>query len=526
MRVRSVAGLLAVAVVAAAGCQADPEGGSGQQGVDQPNESTPAPDATEGIEPELAEFYTQRLDWESCGESFQCATATVPVDYADPGGETIELALLRSPATGEERLGSLLVNPGGPGASGVEYAQLAGSVVTEQVRERYDIVGFDPRGVGQSAPIDCLDDAQLDEYLAGDPSPDDDAEISALQDAAEDLAAGCATRSGDLLPHLGTTNVARDLDVLRAALGDERLNYLGKSYGTYIGALYADEFPDRVGRLVLDGAIDPTLTGDELALGQAHGFERALSAFLAWCFQQDSCAVGSSEAEARDAIEGLLAQADQEPLPTDDENRPLTESLAFYGLILPLYLTADEGYPPLNEALDLALTENDGSLLLTFADVYLERNTDGEYAGNQNEVISVVNCLDHPEVATVDEVRAGLPVFEEASSIFGPFLAWGGLTCGPLLDDTGQDPIGEPTPSAPTTADGADPIVVVGTTGDPATPYEWAQELAGQLSSGVLVTYEAAVHTAYLAGSDCVDEAVDAYLIAGTVPEDGLTCAA
>ncbi|TDD99062.1 alpha/beta hydrolase [Jiangella asiatica] len=524
MRLRTVAGLLAATAVAAAGCQADPEDGG--QREDPPGESTPAPDATEGVEPELAEFYTQSLDWESCGQDFQCSTVRVPVDYDDPGGDTIELALLRAPATGEERLGSLLVNPGGPGASGVEYAQQTFSVASEQVRERYDIVGFDPRGVGQSAPIDCLDDAQLDEYISADASPDDDAEIAAMQESIEDLAAGCEARSGDLLPHLGTVNVARDLDVLRAALGDEQLNYLGKSYGTYIGAIYADLFPERAGRLVLDGAIDPTLTGDDLALGQAHGFERALSAFLTWCFEQDSCAVGSSEAEARQAIEGLLDQADQEPLPTDDENRPLTESLAFYGIILPLYLTADEGYPPLNEALDLALTEDDGTLLLTFADVYLERSTDGQYAGNQNEVIGVVNCLDHPEVATVDEVRAGLSAFEEASPIFGPFLAWGGLSCGPLLDDAGGAPTGTPTPSAPATAEGAAPILVVGTTGDPATPYEWAQALADQLSSGVLLSYEGAVHTAYLAGSDCVDEVVDAYLLAGTVPEDGLSCAA
>ncbi|TDD70179.1 alpha/beta hydrolase [Jiangella aurantiaca] len=534
MRLRALAGLAVAAVVAAAGCSAEPARDG--QPADVPDRSTPAPDATEGIDPELAQFYTQELEWRDCGEGYQCSTATVPVDYADPGGDTLELALLRAPATGDQRLGSLLVNPGGPGASGVEYAQLAGSVVTEQVRERYDIVGFDPRGVAESTPVDCVDDAELDEYLAADATPDDDAEITEMEESIHDLAAGCATNSGELVPHIGTADVARDLDVLRAALGDEKLNYLGKSYGTFIGALYADQFPDRVGRLVLDGAIDPTLSGDDLGLGQARGFERALSAFLTWCFDQGDCALGSSEDEARATLAGLLQQADQQPLVTDDENRPLTESLAFYGIVLPLYLTADEGYEPLNEALDLALTEGDGTLLMTFADLYLERNSDGTYNGNANEVISLVNCMDHPESATADEARAALSEFTAVSQVFGPFLAWGGFGCSALADGLAEADVGgddptatstaPPAPHPPVTAPGADPILVVGTTGDPATPYEWAQSLSEQLSSGVLLTYDSTVHTAYLAGSSCIDDAVDAYLLAGTVPDEGSTCAA
>lgn len=521
---RAAVGLVLLAAVMAAGCQPEPSGGEGNQRIDPPTDSTPAPDATEGVDPELAEYYTQTLKWDTCGEGFQCASATVPLDYDDPGGDTLELSILRAPATGDDTLGSLLVNPGGPGASGVEYAQLAGSVVTEQVRERYDIVGFDPRGVGESSPIDCLDDAELDEFLSADGTPDDDDEVAELQELVDDFVAGCQSRSGDLLPHIGTHDVARDVDVLRAALGDEKLNFMGKSYGTFIGAVYADMFPDRVGRLVLDGAIDPTLTGDELALGQARGFERALSAFLSWCVAQDSCAPGDTEAEARAAILGLLEQADAEPLPTSDQNRELTESLAFYGLILPLYLTSAEGYAPLNQALAQALDEGDGTMLLQFADIYLERNSSGEYNGNQNEVIGAVNCLDHPESGTVEDAEASLPKFEKISPIFGPFLAWGGIGCGELAggDDSATDaPV---SPMEPTTAEGAAPILVIGTTNDPATPYEWAESLAGQLSSGVLLTYEAAVHTAYLAGSTCIDEAVDAYLLEGTVPKPGTRC--
>lgn len=518
-------GLAAVIVVTAlvtAACQADPSsgGGGGGQRVEAPD-STPAPDATEGIDEGLAEFYTQTLNWEDCGDAYQCAVATVPLDYDDPGGDTIELSLLRVPATGEKPQRSLLVNPGGPGASGVEYAR---SVAAEELRKHYDIVGFDPRGVGESAPIDCLDDPELDEFVAADTSPEDDDEISEMQDQVERFAAGCEAKSGDVLPYVGTVDVARDLDVLRAALGDEKLNYLGKSYGTYIGALHADMFPERVGRVVLDGAMDPTLTGEEMALGQVRGFERALTAFLDWCLAQDDCAAGASEQEARAAIRGLLEQADEEPLPTQDENRPLTESLAFYGIILPLYLTAGEGYQPLNMALEQALDQGDGTSLLSFADIYLERSSSGEYNTNQNEALLAVNCLDHPEGGTVEDAEATLPAFEEASPIFGPSLAWGAIGCGALSEyaEDGSGPIDEITPI---TAEGADPILVVGTTGDPATPYEWAQSLADQLSSGVLLTYESTVHTAYLTGSDCIDDTVNAYLVDGTVPEHGTRCA-
>ncbi|PSL05459.1 alpha/beta hydrolase family protein [Haloactinopolyspora alba] len=535
MNCRALVGVVLTALVAA-GCQADPDENDGQQ-VDPPDDSTPAPDATEGVDAGLAQYYTQTLNWEDCDEEFQCTTATVPVDYDEPDGDTIELSVLRAPATSEDRMGSLLVNPGGPGASGVEYARVAGAVATEQVREHYDIVGFDPRGVGESQPIDCLDDAELDEFVASDMSPDDESEISEMRESVQDFAEGCKARSGDLLPHVGTDDVARDLDILRAALGDERLNYLGKSYGTYIGAIYADLFPDRVGRMVLDGAMDPTLSSKEMALGQVRGFERALSAFLDWCVEQDNCAAGSTESGARQTIRGFFQQVDEEPLPTSDENRPLTESLAFYGVILPLYLTAAEGYPALNEALAAALNEGDGQPLLTFADIYLERNSSGEYKSNQNEAIVAVNCVDHPSGGTIEDAQASVSEFRKVSPIFGPSMAWNGVGCGTLLSngDNGEDSDngegsdgGEPTAAAdiaPTTADGAAPILVVGTTGDPATPYEWAQSLADQLSSGVLLTYEASVHTAYLSGSDCIDKAVDAYLLNGTAPEQGKRCA-
>ena len=514
MRRRTLAVVIAATAVVAA-CSSPASDLADQQSPER-LESTPAPDATVGIEPGLADFYTQTLSWSSCGGDFQCSTLTVPLDYADPDGETIELSVLRSPATSDDPVGSLLVNPGGPGGSAVEYARAARSVATEKVLERYDIVGVDPRGVGESTPIDCVDDAELDDYLSVDPSPDDDDEIAALQAAIEEFNEGCVQTSGDLLPHIGTPDVARDMDVLRAALGDEKLTYLGKSYGTFLGAVYADLFPERVGRLVLDGAIDPALSGDAVALGQAQGFEQALDSFLTWCVDE-GCSIGEDKDSAREALATLIDRVDSEPLDTGDDERPLNQSLAMYGVILPLYLSADEGYPTLDTALDLAINEDDGSLLLTLADLYLDRSSDGVYNGNQNEVITAVNCFDRPESITVEQAEAKLPEYEAASPMFGSFLAWGGLACSSW-------PVPSTSAPAPIAATGAAPILVVGTTGDPATPYPWAQALAEQLESGVLLTYEGSVHTAYLSGSSCIDEAVDAYLLDGTVPDEGLTC--
>lgn len=507
---RSLFVVLAVATLAAACMSGEPSAGR------EPT-STPAPSATVGVDAGLAPFYGQQLAWEPCADDFECATVDVPLDYDAPDGDVIELAVLRAPATGDDRVGSLLINPGGPGGSGIDYAQSPG-VVSDDVRERFDVVGFDPRGVGESTPIDCLDDAELDEFVAADGSPDDDAEIVELQEQVAAFADGCAANSGELLPHIGTADVARDLDVLRAVLGDDELYYLGKSYGTYIGALYAEQFPDRVGRLVLDGAIDPALPGDEVALGQADGFERTLTAFLEFCLDDDDgCPLGESDSEARSTLADLLDVIDADPLPTNDQSRPLTQSLAVLGIVLPLYLTPDQGYPVLSLALREAMAD-DGTALLALADLYLFRNADGTYDGNQNEVIYAVNCLDKPDVASVDEVEAGLAQFEAASPIFGAFLGWGGLACA----DWPVSPASETL--APLSAAGADPILVVGTTGDPATPYEWAESLAAQLESGVLLTFEGTGHTAYLNGSDCIDEAVDAYLIEGTAPDDGLRC--
>ena len=509
MRRLGASALFAAALVLAA-CGS----GGGAPAAEREETSTPAPDATVGVVAGLEQFYDQRVVWEPCEGSFQCTVLRVPLDYAAPDGEVIDVAVLRSPATGSERLGSLVVNPGGPGGSGVDYARAARAIVGGDVLSRYDVVGFDPRGVGRSTPVDCLDDDELDEFVAADASPDDESEVAELQSLSAALGAGCAERSGTLLPHLSTEDVARDLDVLRAVLGDEQLAYLGKSYGTFIGATYAELFPDRVGRMVLDGAIDPALSGDEVALGQAAGFERALRGYLEDCLGGD-CPLGRTLGESLSTLDNLLAVIDAQPLPTGDEDRPLTQSLAVLGVAYPLYVSPAQGYPALTAAVTQALA-GDGSGLLTLADLYLHRDSSG-YENNQNEVFYAVNCVDRPEAATIEDLTVAEERFAEVSPRFGPYLVWSGLPCLTW-------PVPSEAAPGPLTADGAPPIVVIGTTGDPATPYEWAVSLADQLSSGVLVTYEGFVHTAYSKGNDCVDGAIDRFLVDGEPPEDGLVC--
>lgn len=476
----------------------------------------PTPAASDTVAEALTDFYQQQLDWEPCGGGFQCAEATVPMDYDDPDGEAIVLPLVRLPAGDPAaRIGSLLVNPGGPGASGVDYARAAESIVTAAVRDAYDIVGFDPRGVAGSDPaVDCVDDAVLDDYLDSDPTPAQDEVDEAIKESGEFVEA-CTSRSGALLEYVGTDDVARDLDVLRGTLGDDHLYYLGKSYGTSIGAEYVRQFPERVGRLVLDGVIDPSLDRRSFALGQTTGLDRALTRFAQGCLSE-RCSVGTTEEEVRGAVETVLDRADENPIPTDQEGRDLTEGAAFEGIIMPLYLAPEQGYPLLENALASALM-GDGSALLQMSDWYRDRDPDGSYNGNSNEVIGVVSCADRGGSGSVEAVAENQHLYLEASPTFGEAMSWSEIGCDSWPDSEQLAP-------GVVTGEGAAPVLVVGTTGDLATPYEWAESLADQLSSGMLLTYDSTPHTAYRLGSRCIDAAVDAYLLDGTLPEPDTVC--
>ena len=476
--------------------------------------TTPEPSATAPPSRGLARYYSQELDWSSCQGDFLCATLTVPLDYRHPDGDTIDLALLKVPASDPDaRIGSLVVNPGGPGAPGTQYAAQAAQVFGQPILDRYDVVGFDPRGTGGSDPVDCLSDAQLDDYIAMDPDPDTAAERSSYLGWVRTLGRGCVDRSGDLAAHVTTVEAARDMDVLRAALGESTMTYFGASYGTKLGATYADLFPDEVGRMVLDGAVDMSIGARELALEQAGGFETALRAYVQNCVDEtDSCFLGDSVEEGLRTISSFLAGVDAKPLPTG-LGRDLQVGNAFYGIVAPLY-NRDYWYI-LSAALKQGLA-GDGSTLLQLSDLYTSRGTDG-YTDNSSEAIYAISCLDDPYAIPASRVAANLPDFERASPTFGAVFAWGLTGCGGVQVTSSVKP-------RDVHAKGAAPIVVIGTTRDPATPMKWAEDLADQLDSGVLIRRDGDGHTGYHVGNDCVDGAVEGYLIDGTVPEDGLSC--
>ncbi|MEW2066361.1 alpha/beta hydrolase [Streptomyces sp. NPDC007346] len=482
-------------------------------GGSSPNASATGTAAPEG----LSAYYAQKLSWRDCGvEGFECTTMKAPRDYEKPDDGDIDLAVSRKKATGPgKRIGSLLVNPGGPGGSAIGYLQgYAALGYPAPVRARYDMVAIDPRGVARSEPVDCLTGKEMDAYTQVDQTPDDDAEVQKLTAAFEKFAQGCEKRSGEILPYVSTVDTARDMDVLRALLGDERLHYVGASYGTFLGATYADLFPERAGRLVLDGAMDPSLPAVDLNRDQTAGFEAAFQSFAADCVKQPDCPLGTtSTADAATALKQLFKDLDAKPIPTGDD-RKLGESLATTGVIAAMYDEA--AWPQLREALAGA-QRSDGSGLLSLADSYYERGPDGEYA-NLMSANAAVNCLDLPPAFdSPDAVQKAVPDFEKASPVFGRGFAWASLNCA-------YWPTKATGTAHRTEAKGAAPIVVVGTTRDPATPYKWSRSLADQLSSGTLLTYDGDGHTAYGRGSDCIDMAINTYLLDGTPPSNDKKC--
>lgn len=500
--------VLSIALVTFAALRIDTPG-SGPGATPERN-----PDARVAPEEGLQRFYDQELDWEDC-DGDACATMEVPLDYAEPAGETIEIAVLKVfAADPDRRVGSLLVNPGGPGAPGTSYASNARSFFRSQITDRFDVVGFDPRGTGGSTAIDCVDDDRLTEFLSSDPDPDTPEEVREVVQGMRDFGEGCVRESGDLAGHVSTEEAARDMDVLRALVEEETLTYFGASYGTKLGATYADLFPEQAGRLVLDGAVDVSLSSRELTLQQARGFETAVRAYVQNCLDtSDSCFLGDSVEAGTQRIAGLLADLDNAAISAGG-GRTLTEGDAFYGIVAPLYNRDYWFY--LSTGLKQAL-DGDGSTLMMLADAYASRGPDGSYLDNSSEAIVAINCLDDPSFTRPGRVPAQVSRFEEESPTFGRIFAWSTVGCIGLQ---GQQTL----PEREITGAGAPPIVVIGTTRDPATPYRWAEALAAQLESGVLVSRDGDGHTGYHADNACVDEAVEDYLIDGTVPEDGLAC--
>jgi len=467
--------------------------------------SVPAGDSVEG-------YYDQVLNWSECNSGFECALFSVPIDYANPGSGAMKIEAIRKLATGATK-GSLILNPGGPGGSGIEYTTYVEYVVSETLRENFDIVGFDPRGVGQSSPVECLNDEQTEEYIALDGSPDNQEEIDQSVSMSELFGQSCAANSPETYAFVDTVSAARDIDILRALLGDEKLNWLGKSYGTFLGATYADLFPDKVGRMLLDGAIDPTLTNEQLSYGQALGFELALTRFVDDCATKSDCPLSASGPAGVAEVSDLLAALDASPVTLDD-GRIFTQAMGTLGVVGSLY-DKQYGWPELRNNLELALG-GDFSGLASSVDFYTGRDADGSYKDNSNDAIAAVNCLDRPDRASVEQTVALASEWKLTAPNFGEYLAWSNISCSYWQTEATGVP-------KEITAEGAPTILVVGTVNDPATPYQWSQALASQLASGVLLTLDGDGHTAYYQGSDCIDEIVDNFYLTGEA-DDGVIC--
>lgn len=515
-RARGVAAALAAGAVLLAGCT----GGEGDEPVASDIASEGAPE----------EFTEQELDWGACDEGAsgtECATYEVPLDYDDPDGERVEIAVKRFPASGDDPIGSLVVNPGGPGGSGYDFADAAPFITGDQVREHFDVVGFDPRGVGRSTPLTCLDSDAIDEVLGadidsaegtGDVATITDEGVGELEEHGRAFVEACEDNAPDLMLHVGTANVARDMDLLRALLGDEQLTYLGASYGTHIGAQYAEQFPDRVRALVLDGAVDPTQGTLDASVDQATGFETALHAFVEDCLGLADCPLGGSDDTAEDGLDVLTAfleGAAAEPLDNSMDDREVGRARAELGVLAALY--SEDWWPRVREGLTDGMEAGDGTALVRLGDDLYNRGDLDSYE-NSTAMLTAVNCSDAPSPRDREAYAEAADRAAEESPTFGPTLAWGAFTCAFWPEEAVAE-------GGELTAEGADPIMVVGTTRDSATPYEWSEALAGQLESGILVTRDGDGHTGYQMGDACVDRIVDEYLVDLTVPEDGEACA-
>ena len=485
------------------------------RGADGPSiapEPLPSPSASTAAPTGLEQYYQQDPVWAECG-SAECATIQVPLSYDAPDGATIDLALTRVPASGDA-IGSLLVNPGGPGGSAVEYAQAASFIVTPEITENYDIVGFDPRGVGQSTPVECMTDEQLDEYLVVDGTPDTPFEEQALVDANSWPGTGCEQNSDQVFRHMGTQDVARDMDIVRAVLGDPYLNYLGKSYGSMLGLVYAELFPKNVGRMVLDGILPADLDLQQLSLGQAKGFEVAFEDFARYCAQQSDCPFPGDATMVATSLRAWLQSLDSDPILVGD--RVVNEPVASWAVLSYLYFPQYD-YPELVDGLKSAVIDRDATQLLELLDVRMSRGPDGRYLDNSSEAFYAVTCLDRPYDISVDQVRSLARNWNDIAPTFGRALAWGVLSCNdwPAIEDA---------PLTEVTAQGSAPILVVSTMNDPATPHEWGIRVSDQLENARLITWDSYNHTAYNEGSSCITDAVDDYLLTGALPPEGTIC--
>lgn len=488
-----------------------------QQPSDRP--STPSADIEFG-EGE-ARFTGQTVTWYDCGGGMECADVASPLDWENLDGEVISLHMTRQPALSGQPIGSLFVNPGGPGASGASFvAESIDFAVGQNLQQHFDVIGWDPRGVGSSSAVTCFTGEEMDDWLFGDPREyigldvGSDEWLEVAQSESEKRGEACLQSTGPLLEFVDTESTVQDLNLLRELVGDDTLNYLGFSYGTYIGSRYADLFPDRVGRVVLDGALAPDASMHEVVLEQTKGFEAATRAYLADCLAGSDCPFTGTVDHAMEEIKSIIQSLESSPQQGSD-GRWVSSGTFLTAIITPLY--SQESWSYLSYLFATAQA-GDFDTALVLADFYYSRTGRGEYSDNSTEAFWAINCLDYPSQGDPEVMRQQAAELERVAPTFGEFQGYGDVSCSgwPFPGDEDRGPVA---------GVGAAPILVIGTTGDPATPYVWAEDLAEQLESGVLVTFEGEGHTAYGGtASECIASTVESYLLEGAVPPSDPRC--
>lgn len=471
--------------------------------------------AREG-DPTLARFYAQTVQWEPCSgrsDRTQCGTVTVPLNYDDPSGRTIDLALLRVPGT-KTAQASLVVNPGGPGAGGLGFAEYLGSVVDADVRAVYDIVGFDPRGVGKSAPVECLTGKQTTRWYRTDITPNNAAERRTLFNRAMRISDGCLADDPVLARSVGSDNTVKDMDVIRRALGDDTLNWFGFSYGTELGARYAQEFPTRVGRMVLDGGVNPALNAMQVSEDQSIGFQRAMARFATDCAKKSNC-VAKTQRGVLANINQLLRSLDRASLPTDGSRR-LVQSEAITALFFSMY--SPDLWPTLRSGLKQA-KGGDGTTLQLLAQLANDQTGPNTYGSNIASAFYAIGCWDYPKTPGIAGLAKAATTWSKGARVpeMAEAMSWGNAPCSTWFGHSATAP-------APVTSTTEAPILIIGTTYDPATPYAWSQALSTQLPTSRLLTHRGDGHTVYGNTNLCIDDLADTYLLTGQLPELRTVC--
>ncbi|MBP6087776.1 MAG: alpha/beta fold hydrolase [Rhodoluna sp.] len=480
--------------------------------------TAPTAVATPEVKDELKSFYTQKVEWESCGTRIQCGSVLVPTNWGDPSAGSLSLAVAYRAADIAKPLGSIIFNPGGPGSSGYDWILNSVDYLgTKNLRSKFNIVGFDPRGVGESEPrVKCFDAKKTDQMLYEDNgfplgSPQD---LAASRKLLGEFAKACLKNTGPAMAFLDTVSAAKDMDVLRAVMGESQLDYLGFSYGSLLGQTYAALFPKNVNRMVIDGVIDPTVSDAEQSVIQLKGFDLALRNYLADCLSSADCPFRGTVSQALTKIKTLLRSLETNPIPGQG-GRQLNAWSANTGLIMPLY--SEDYWPQLSQAFAEAF-DGDGTTFLELADTYNDRDSSGKYLTNLMEANIAISCLDARQPSDSASMAKQNARMLAASPTLGRYWQFGALTCEPWPFPVAAHP-------SDFSANGSKPILVIGTTGDPATPYSQAVAVANHiLSNGHLVTYNGEGHTAYGRSNECVANSVDNYFIKGLVPAADPNC--